>query len=197
MKKQFLTMVTAMMLGSSMIAFAAEKALITDDSLGVSKTSVTADTGLVDKPFIYQGTAPGAGNERIPRAYDNAPPMIPHDINELPIITQDMNMCVACHMPDAAKGVGATPIPPSHMTNLRNMTDLKGELYQGRYNCTACHAPQAVLEPAVMNKFKGAYHKKIGGEYKTNLMQTLREGVVPNNMGSFDLNKDLMEEDKK
>jgi cytochrome c-type protein NapB len=74
------------------------------------------------------------------------------------------------------------------------MEDLKGQLYQGRWNCTQCHAPQADLDPAVMNKFKGAYHKRIGGEYKSNLMKTLREGVVEDKNGSFDLNTELQAE---
>ena len=97
-------------------------------------------------------------------------------------------------MPDVASSVGAIPLPKTHLTNLRNMEDLKGQLYQGRWNCTQCHAPQADLDPAVMNKFKGAYHKRIGGEYKSNLMKTLREGVVEDKNGSFDLNTELQAE---
>lgn len=192
MKRNVISIVTAVIVGSTLLSGAGKEVQIAEESLGLSKVSVDADTGLVEKPFVYKGTAPGAGNKRIPRAYDNAPPMIPHDISELPIITQEENACTSCHMPDVAPSVGAIPIPKTHLTNLRNMTDLKGELYQGRWNCTQCHAPQAVLDPAVMNKFKGAYHKKIGGEYKTNLIKTLREGVMEDTSGSFDLNKDLV-----
>lgn len=79
--------------------------------------------------------------------------MIP-DISEFATITKESNACIGCHMPETAKAVGAISVPKSHLTNLRNGKDLKGELYQGRYNCTQCHAPQAVLDPAVMNKFK-------------------------------------------
>ncbi|MFZ2888909.1 nitrate reductase cytochrome c-type subunit [Sulfuricurvum sp.] len=194
MKKSVISVVTALVLGTTWLSGAAQNKDISDESLGLSKVSVDADTGLVDKPFTYKGTAPGAGNKRIPRAYDNAPPMIPHDISELPIITQEENTCTSCHMPEVAPSVGAVSIPKSHLTNLRNMTDLKGALYQGRWNCTQCHAPQAELDPAVMNKFKGAYRKKIGGEYKTNLIKTLRDGVMEDKTGSFDLNKDLLED---
>ncbi|MBD3798782.1 nitrate reductase cytochrome c-type subunit [Sulfuricurvum sp.] len=192
MKRNVISIVTAVILGSTLLSGAGKEVQIAEESLGLSKVSVDADTGLVEKPFVYKGTAPGAGNKRIPRTYDNQPPMIPHDISELPIITQEENICTSCHMPDVAPSVGAIAVPKSHLTNLRNMTDLKGELYQGRWNCTQCHAPQAELDPVVMNKFKGAYHKKIGGEYKTNLMKTLREGVIEDPSGSFDLNKDLV-----
>ncbi|ADR33354.1 periplasmic nitrate reductase small subunit (cytochrome c-type protein) [Sulfuricurvum kujiense DSM 16994] len=194
MKRKVIGVVTALVLGTTWVMGASKEALISDESLGLCKVSVEADSGLKEKPYVYKGTAPGAGNKRIPRAYDNCPPMIPHDINELPIITQEENSCISCHMPDVASSVGAIAIPKTHMTNLRNMKDLKGELYQGRWNCTQCHAPQAELDPAVMNRFKGAYRKKIGGEYKTNLIQTLREGVLEDKSGSFDLDKDLLEE---
>lgn len=193
MKRSVISVIAALVVGTVWVS-AGQNVEIAEETLGLSKVSVDADTGLVEKPYTYKGTAPGAGNKRIPRTYDNQPPMIPHDISELPIITQEENTCTSCHMPDVAPSVGAVPIPKSHLTNLRKMEDLKGQLYQGRWNCTQCHAPQAELDPAVMNKFKGAYHKRIGGEYKTNLMKTIREGVVEDKSGSFDLNKDLLEE---
>ncbi|MGZ5208539.1 MAG: nitrate reductase cytochrome c-type subunit [Sulfuricurvum sp.] len=195
MKRSMIGVIATLVLGTTLTVVAGQNVQISEETLGLCKVGVDADdTGLVDKPYVYKGTAPGAGNKRIPRAYDNCPPMIPHDISELPIISQEENVCTSCHMPDVAASVGAISIPKTHLTNLRNMTDLKGALYQGRWNCTQCHAPQAVLDPAVMNKFKGAYHKKIGGEYKTNLIKTLREGVIEDTSGSFDINKDIVAE---
>ncbi|MGD9717583.1 MAG: nitrate reductase cytochrome c-type subunit [Sulfuricurvum sp.] len=193
MKRSVISAVAAVVLGTSWLV-AGQDVQISEDSLGLTKVSVEADSGLADKPYHYKGTAPGAGNKRIARTYDNQPPMIPHDISELPVITQEENACTSCHMPEVASSVGAIPVPKTHLTNLRKMEDLKGQLYEGRYFCTQCHAPQADLDPAVMNKFKGAYHKKIGGEYKSNLMQTLREGVVEDKSGSFDLNSELQAE---
>lgn len=192
MKLKLVSGVAVVLVGSLSILFGGDTS-VADEQLGLSKVSVNADSGLVEKPYKYKGKSPGDKNKRIPRAYDNAPPMIPHDISDLPAITKDENVCTACHMPEVAKDVGAIPLPKTHLTNLRNMHDLKGELYQGRWNCTQCHAPQAELSPAVMNKFKGAYRKKIGGEYKTNLIKTLRDGVVEDTNGSFDLSKDLQE----
>jgi nitrate reductase (cytochrome), electron transfer subunit len=176
------------------LAAAASSVLTTDDSLGLSKTSVNADSGLKTEAYKMQGNNPGENNKKIPRAYDNAPPMIPHDITAFGEITKDSNACIGCHTPEVAKAMNATPVPKTHLTNLRKGKgeDLKGELWNGRYNCTQCHASQAVLDPAVDNKFKGAFRKKTGGEYKTNLIDTIREGVVEDTRGSFDL-KDIVE----
>lgn len=194
MKRNVISLVTALVLGTAWISASAKDALISEESLGLCKVGVEADSGLKDKPYTYKGAAPGSGNKRIPRAYDNCPPMIPHDIRDLPTITKDENACLMCHMPAVAADMGAIPVPKTHLTNLRKMEDLKGELYQGRWNCTQCHAPQAELDPAVMNKFKGMYHQKIGGEYKTNLMTTFKEGVVEDKTGSFDIDKDMLED---
>lgn len=192
MKKSVAIFTTLVAIGcATLLMGAKEDKSISDESLGLSKVSVNADSGLKTEAFTYQGKNPGENNKKIPRAYDNAPPMIPHDISAFGEITKDSNSCVGCHMPEAAKAVGAIAVPKTHMTNLRTGKDLKGELYEGRYNCTQCHAPQAVLDPAVMNKFKGAFRAKTGGEYKTNLINTIREGVVEDKSGSFDLNKEL------
>jgi cytochrome c-type protein NapB len=194
MKREMKIAVATIAIGLATVLFASSNE-VADKDLGLAKVSVDADSGLVTKPFSYQGKDPGPGdkNKRIPRAYDNAPPMIPHDISSFGEITKDSNACIGCHLPEAAKAVGAISVPKTHLTNLRKNEDLKGELYQGRYNCTQCHAPQAVLDPAVMNKFKGAFRAKTGGEYKTNLIDTIRDGVNEDKSGSFDLSKDLQE----
>jgi cytochrome c-type protein NapB len=179
---------------ASFLMGAKADATVGEDTLGLSKVSVNADSGLKTEPFKYGGNGPGDHNKRIPRAYDNAPPMIPHDISSFGEITQENNACIGCHMPEAAKAVGAIAVPKTHLTNLRkgNGEDLKGELWNGRYNCTQCHAPQAVLDPVVMNRFKGAFKAKTGGEYKTNLINTIREGVIEDKSGSFDINKEVV-----
>ena len=44
-------------------------------------------------------TLPAAGEaQRYERAFENAPPMIPHDLEGLMPITTDNNMCISCHM---------------------------------------------------------------------------------------------------
>lgn len=43
-------------------------ATVQDDTLGLAKVSVEADTGLKTEAFSYQGKGPGENNKRIPRA---------------------------------------------------------------------------------------------------------------------------------
>ena len=88
-------------------------------------------------------------------------------------------------MPEVASAMGATPIPVSHFTNFRPSKSyaLEGKntsseklahvsikkqnhLYQGRYNCSQCHAPQANVAPIVANKFTPEYTKP-NGEFKS------------------------------
>ncbi len=173
--------------------------------LGLRKTSlfeedVKPNNGKFDRP------APGA-SARFERAYVNAPPMIPHSVEGLLPIKKDNNQCLGCHMPDVAKSMGATPIPPSHFTNYRPETVLKGgelvkegkkvglkgdignvsdiklakakklnHLYQGRFNCSQCHAPQADVETAVGNTFKP---DGLTGDLKSssNLADMMNDGV--------------------
>ncbi|WP_052746177.1 nitrate reductase cytochrome c-type subunit [Sulfurovum lithotrophicum] len=182
------------------------KKVVDETVLGLRKTSlfdekVAPVKGKDDRPA--PGTAP-----KFERAYVNAPPMIPHSVEGLLPITKDNNQCLGCHMPDVAKGVGATPIPPSHFTNYRpttvykngelvkegkkvgiqkgdmgNVGDIKlakvkklNHLYQGRFNCSQCHAPQANVKTAVANTFKP---DGLTDEFKTksNLVNMMDDGV--------------------
>ncbi|MDD2721836.1 MAG: nitrate reductase cytochrome c-type subunit [Gallionella sp.] len=126
------------------------------DSMGLSKTSVF-DT---PEPQVYQYKGEMAGqNKVLPRAYLNAPPQIPHDIADFLPITKDNNMCIACHtLPDQWGKVRepgtATPIPPSHYTDLRrDRNKVTDHLINARFNCNQCHVPQANTTPLVENTF--------------------------------------------
>ena len=102
------------------------------------------------------------------RAFENAPPMIPHDTEGMLPITIDNNQCTSCHDPMVAESMGATPIPKSHFTSFREDVniDKKGELQRdgkvvangsdlktiikpldhlsnARFNCSVCYAPQS------------------------------------------------------
>ncbi len=176
-----------------------------EEVLGLRKTTLFNENvkpvdGKFDRPA--PGTAP-----KFERAYVNAPPMIPHSVEGLLPIKKDNNQCLGCHMPEVAKGVGATPIPPSHFTNYRpdtvlkngelvkegkivglkgdigNVGDIKlakvkklNHLYQGRFNCSQCHAPQANIQTAVANTFKS---DGLTDEFKThsNLINMMNDGV--------------------
>jgi nitrate reductase cytochrome c-type subunit (napB) len=122
-------------------------------------------------------TKPAAGEaQRYDRSFENAPPMIPHDLEGLIPITADNNMCVTCHMPEVAKDVGATPIPKSHLYSIRNKKDLEGKLSDDRFNCTTCHVPQANVEAKFKNNFKPEYRDANSSQH-SNLLDVLNEGV--------------------
>ncbi len=173
---------------------------VSEESLGLRKTNLYSEDGTTPSQSKFDAAAPGA-SKTLQRAYDNAPPMIPHSVDGLLPITAKNNACLGCHMPAAAKGVGATPIPPSHFVNFRpktkigkggavvkegktikNTSDVKvvqhkqKTLYQGRFNCSQCHAPQANIKPLVENNFKPDYQSD-SAKKKSNLLDVLNTGV--------------------
>ncbi len=167
--------------------------------LGLRKASL--DDSKVAPPEVkFDAPAPGSA-QRIERSYVNAPPLIPHSVDGLLPITIKRNACLGCHMPDKAKAVGATPIPPSHFMDYRpntkiakdgaiekngkiikNTSDVKvvqkklKKLYAGRYNCSQCHVPQANVKPLVKNNFKPDFTDKKLKE-KSNLVDVIDQGV--------------------
>ena len=124
----------------------------------------------------YSKTAPGE-SRKIQRAFQDAPPMIPHDTTGMLIITKDNNQCLQCHKPEVAEMVGATAIPKSHFLNMRpenkivdgklvngvdnlqNQVSIKKitKVYEGRFNCVQCHAPQSNAALITENKFQAEY----------------------------------------
>ena len=180
---------------------------VSELTLGLRKTDLYSEKDeTTPVKTDYSRPAPGQST-RFERAYVNAPPMIPHSVDGLLPITKNNNQCLGCHMPESAKAMGATPIPPSHFTNYRpttvykngelvkegktvgmngelgNVSDIKvakakkmDKLYQGRFNCTQCHAPQAKIDPIVGNTFKP---DGLNDTLKThsNLMDVMNEGV--------------------
>ncbi len=184
--------------------------LIKKDDLGAKKVVTEADLGYrksglgeatTPPPVTYNRPAPGAA-PRFERSYVNAPPLIPHSIEGFVPITAKNNACLGCHMPNVAKGVGATPIPESHFTDFRpstkldkkgdivkdgkvvaNATDIKiakfkklKKLNPARYNCTQCHVPQANVKPLVGNTFKPDFKNKEQMK-RSNLLQVIDQGV--------------------
>ena len=148
---KFLLLSTVLAL--SLPAFAVQDQTIPEDSLGLYKTSVYDDTDPV--VVNYGGGDPGT-NKRAVRSYSSAPPMITHTITDMVPITRDSNLCKDCHVqPDlighkVAKGM-AIPAPASHYVDAK-----KGDLYMGRWNCIACHRPQAEVDVLVKSTFRKA-----------------------------------------
>jgi len=159
------------------------KKVVTESVLGLRKTDIYSEeadtTGMKTE---YSSDAPGT-SQRIERAFQDAPPMIPHSVEGLLPIKAGNNQCVGCHMPEVASSVGAIPIPKSHMTNFRpthkfdgkqfskSIDNYKNEvaiskagtkLVMARFNCTQCHAPQSKGDLAVSNTFQGGFSEKDG-----------------------------------
>ncbi len=148
---------------------------ISDEELGIRKQSLFEEKNLVPAKGDYAESSPGA-SKKIERAFENSPPLIPHDLTGQLPITVDNNACVGCHMPDVAEGTGAVAIPRSHFMELATGKDHGGELRGERYACMLCHVPQAGLPVAVDNTFKGGFRDE-RSKYNSNLADTLNEGV--------------------
>ena len=173
---------------------------VTEEALSYRNTSLYDEAGTAAPEFHYSKDVTGA-SKKIKRAFQDAPPMIPHDTDGMLPIKKDDNQCVTCHMPEAAAtmGMGATPIPPSHFLNMRpdnkivngkfkkQVDNLKNEvsikeqsvLYQGRFNCTQCHAPQSNAKLITENRFTADYlsddgaHKSHWNEELTKHLDTV------------------------
>ncbi|AEB12540.1 nitrate reductase cytochrome c-type subunit [Marinithermus hydrothermalis] len=149
----------------------------TPQDLGIRNAVLETDAGAELPPLAYPTTPPGA-SERMPRSQENAPPMIPHSIEGFVPVTQSQNSCAACHNPNTAQALGATPIPPTHYAlDLFSDTDTTSlQLDAARYSCTMCHAPQAEVDPPIANLFIPEFRNP-DGQFSSDLMERWKEGV--------------------
>ncbi|MBC8238671.1 MAG: nitrate reductase cytochrome c-type subunit [Helicobacteraceae bacterium] len=179
------------------------KPTVSEESLGLRKTELYAETTTTSSKTEYIHAAPGTST-KFKRAFQDAPPMIPHSVEGLIPITIDNNQCLGCHMPAMAKMVNSTPIPKSHFTNFRPSTHIidghvvksgvvventsseqlenvsivrQGDLVGARFNCTQCHAPQSQGNLAVENKFEADYTHKSGESRSSWSGVKLMEGI--------------------
>jgi len=158
---------------------------VTEESLGLRKTDLYSESTTTGDETKYGADAAGT-SKKFERAFQDAPPMIPHDVADFLPITASNNACTGCHMPEIAPAMGATPIPASHFLdmrphhkfdgkqfskatdNMKNETSVKKltTMSQSRFNCSQCHAPQSTGALAVENTFEASYTKD-GGEFKS------------------------------
>ncbi len=163
-----------------------QKTKVTENSLGLRKTDIYAENTTVAQKTEYGKDAPGT-SQRFKRAYQNAPPMIPHNTEGLLPITINNNACLGCHEPSVAPFVKSTPIPQSHfidfrpkhkfdgktftkaIDNMKNETSIKrlDVIAGARFNCTQCHAPQSNGNLAVESTFEANYTRKDGSSHST------------------------------
>ncbi len=84
-------------------------------------------------------------------AFDEQPPMVPHNIDKARISLQE-NSCLKCHSRVDSKLEDAPRPPKSHFRTRDGSRSEK--ISAGRYFCTQCHVPQANKKPAVKNLYK-------------------------------------------
>ena len=161
---------------------------ITEESLGLRKTDLYTEASTTGMKTEYSTSYAGSGN-KINRAFQDAPPMVPHDTTGMLPIKIGSNQCTGCHLPENAAAVNATAIPKSHFTNFRpahklsadgkdfskSIDNMKNEvaiketshLQGARFNCSQCHAPQSEGDLAVANTFEAAYTESDGASKST------------------------------
>ncbi len=168
---------------------------VTEESLGLRKTDLYSEkSDTFGDVANYNKNVAGSGHI-IKRAFQDAPPMIPHDTEGMLPITISDNQCTSCHMPEVASSMGATAIPSSHFTNFRpksvaqsgantssaNLSNVsikaESKLVGARYNCSQCHAPQSGEALAVENTFEADFTTADGATKSSWNGTKLMEGI--------------------
>ncbi len=169
-----------------------QKQMIDEDKLGFIEADVKSENTNLRSKAEYGISLPG-NSETIERAFENAPPLIPHTTTGFFPIKIKNNICFSCHLPDKAKAVGATPLPETHFTDLRPEMEQKDGVYyttfEGKlaiskiknfnnayFNCSQCHVPQAEVSVNIENlftpEFRDVLYRKRSG-----LEKTIKEGI--------------------
>ncbi len=167
---------------------------LSEEELGYRKTDIYDEDDPLGKAPKYSNNIPGT-SENIDRAFENAPPLIPHTVEGQLPITIKKNLCIQCHMPEIADSLKSTSIPKSHFINYRpkhyfennffkrvdtisktSEKNLKDKMYLGRYNCTQCHVPQAKVSVDIKNTFKAVFRNNKDST-NSNLDKNMNEGV--------------------
>jgi len=178
---------------------------VSEESLGLRKTDLYSEKSETEGDAAKYNKAAAGTSQKIKRAFQDAPPMVPHDVEGMLPITIKDNQCTGCHMPEIAPSVGATAIPSSHFTNFRAATAIaadgriskngvattntseasmknisikkQAKLVGARYNCSQCHAPQSGDALAVENTFEADFTRADGATASSWSGTKLMEGI--------------------
>lgn len=165
---------------------------IDEDTLGIIDADVQSDETNLKSKAKFTDTPPGI-SATFDRSFENAPPLIPHDIEGFLPIKIDNNICLSCHMPDKIETSGAIAIPKMHFTVLRPMLhEVDGkyvfanadtlvrvehdELNNAFFNCSQCHVPQAKVSVDIKNLFTPEFREEFGLE-KSTLDKQFEDGL--------------------
>jgi cytochrome c-type protein NapB len=171
------------------------KPMIDEESIGLRKIDLYTEDSVLPSATQYSDSIPGSG-KKFQRAFQDAPPMIPHDTTGMLPIKIDNNQCISCHTPGVAESMNALPYPKSHTTNFRpthkydgkkfekSIDNMKNEisikeldeLANARFNCSACHAPQSEGQ-LVENNFVAEFTSLDGNERSMWMDEKFTEGL--------------------
>ena len=127
--------------------------------------------------YEVKSGAPGE-NTVIERSFENAPPLIPHNLDGLLPITTESNMCTTCHLPDVAEAMQIKSVPASHLADLRDEKQAKQDsLVMARYDCVACHVVQTDAKELVKINFEADFSRFKDSNTSSNLLDVLNQGA--------------------
>jgi len=176
--------------------------VVTEASLGLRTTDLYSEDSTTANKTEYR-TAGAGSSAKIKRAFQDAPPMIPHDTDGMLPIKIGDNQCTGCHMPEVASSMGATPIPVSHFTDFRPKHTVENGVFKkaidnyknevsivtydtlqgARFNCSQCHAPQSQGNLAVENTFEATFTRENGATTSSWSGASMQEGLNTLNGG--------------
>lgn len=172
------------------------KETYSEEQLGLRNVDLLDENMIAPTKTQYSQSNAGSG-KMYKRAFQDAPPMIPHTVEGMIPIKIGNNQCTGCHMPAVAPAVKATSIPESHFLDMRpkhkfaenkfkkSIDDMKNEtsvqkvsnLSGARFNCTQCHAPQSEGDVEVVNTFEAEYTSPDGASKSSWSGTKLYEGL--------------------
>ncbi len=198
MKLHKLAMATIVI--TSFFVACATSQTVKESDMSLRHANLLSEDKVVPEATNYSKAAAGTST-KIERAFENAPPMISHDIEGMVPITANNNMCLTCHEPEVAKATGVIAVPKSHLTDFReaveidkagnlerdgklvgNSSDIKlvskplNHVSNARFVCVACHAPQSENKDVPKNNFAADFRSK-GLNEKSNFIDNFGEGV--------------------
>jgi cytochrome c-type protein NapB len=92
-------------------------------------------------------------DRRLPRNYDQQPPVIPHRVDGYQV-DRNFNKCMDCHARDKAAASGAVPVSKTHYIDRDGK--VLDRISTRRYFCQQCHVAQEPVAPITGNRFQGS-----------------------------------------
>lgn len=166
---------------------------IDEDQLGFIDADLNSDETNFKMKASFNEDKPEVGIT-IERAFENAPPMIPHTTAGFFPIKMDNNICLSCHMPDKVEESGAREISKTHFQSWRPQLVLVDGKYvnpedkevfvedmtklnNAYFSCSQCHVPQADVTIDIENLFTVEFRETFGIK-ESNLKDNVAEGVA-------------------